>query len=167
MTCESVRDRLPDLSAGSLDDAAALVVQMHVGTCRDCADELELLRLLRRHPIPVPDGLEERILAEVARPSVGRTPFQRGGRRAAWVSRAPLAASIALAFLAGSFWFVSNRAPVTIALDNDDDPTLEYATAILDPFPGWPSSEAHLAGGVVLEHLTDAELEIVLTELEW
>jgi len=167
LTCDSVRDLLPDLDSGTLDSAVDGAVLAHVATCHACADELELIRLLRRHAIPVPVGLAKRIVARLEQPETDleKAREARSSRWPQWVARVPLAASIVFAIVIGSLWWESGRQPSITALD--DEATRELAAAILDPFPGWPSTEVHLAGGVVLQNLTDAELEILLTEMEW
>src|SRR6185503_15034666 len=42
-----MRDQLPDLLHGRLDDTARAVVLAHVGDCIDCQAEMELLKGLR------------------------------------------------------------------------------------------------------------------------
>jgi len=42
-----IRELLPDLAAGSLDDSTRARVEHHVASCAECASELETLRLVR------------------------------------------------------------------------------------------------------------------------
>lgn len=78
-----VRELLPELVTGSLEDERAEEVAAHLATCRECAAELEDLTAafaelaLALPGAPPPPALRERVLASVA----------AGGRFADWVGR--------------------------------------------------------------------------------
>lgn len=165
MTCDAIWDRLPEFARGALSAVDAAGVDAHLAACDECAAELELLRLLRRHPVTVPAGLRDRVLDAVTRPEpvVIRLP-ERARRRFDW-RFAMRAAAVAAAAAVAGIWFVATDGGVdpTVALEDMD---ISLA-AVMEPFAGWPGSDVHLAGAVVLEQLTDEELEFLLTELEW
>lgn len=119
-----VRDLLPDVLHGRLDQAAHAAAMRHVAECPDCAAELALLRSLRSAldvaPEVVPALDTARISAAIAaarRPvrqddAVGRIiPGHRRaapGRRVAW----RLAAAIAIAAAGAAGWSLLGRAPI-------------------------------------------------------
>ena len=43
-----IRELLPDYLSGTLSDARRNEVRSHVASCQDCAEELELLNLVRQ-----------------------------------------------------------------------------------------------------------------------
>ncbi len=61
--CDAVRDALPEALAGRLAPEDARAVAAHLTGCAECQGEAELIRLLRQHPVRVPDGLEARVRA--------------------------------------------------------------------------------------------------------
>jgi hypothetical protein len=77
-----MRERLPDLVAGTLDAATHARVERHLAECADCVSELETLRLVRSAFSPGPDVDVARIVAALPRPgtvaAAGRTaPIKR------------------------------------------------------------------------------------------
>ena len=78
-----MRERLPELSAGTLDAATRARVEAHVAACADCASELETLRLVRAAFASAPAVNVARIVSAlpkrpVATPSAqSRTPVRR------------------------------------------------------------------------------------------
>ena len=71
-----MRELLPDLAAGSLDDATRARVEHHVASCAECASELETLRLVRSAYAATPSVDVQRIVAALpkAMPLPERVP---------------------------------------------------------------------------------------------
>jgi hypothetical protein len=74
MICEEVRPVLPELAGGGLREAGA--AEVHLATCRACAEELAghrmvvtELRGLRDVAVEPPEGLVDRLLAELPPPT--------------------------------------------------------------------------------------------------
>ena len=149
--CESVRDDVPLLAAGMLDDARAREVTRHVAECASCRAESDLVALLRTAPV-APVGLESRVLRAVAVPA----PPPR------WRVGALAAAAGLVAVIGGSAVLLQSRsadAPEAVAAASQPDAEaaeLSWA-ARTDPL---------LHGGPGLAALSDEELELLLQELE-
>ncbi len=116
MICEEVRPVLPELAGGGLREAGA--AEVHLVTCRACAEELAgyrtvvtELRGLRDDAVEPPEGLMDRLLAEVP------TPIRRGiiTRVAAndRVHRAAISLGGAMvgATAVGLLWWRAHRSP--------------------------------------------------------
>jgi len=71
-----IRELLPDLAAGSLDDSTRARVEHHVASCAECASELETLRLVRSAYAATPRVDVQRIVAALpkATPLPDRVP---------------------------------------------------------------------------------------------
>ena len=71
-----MRELLPDLAAGSLDDSTRARVEHHVASCAECASELETLRLVRSAYAATPSVDVQRIVAALpkAMPLPERVP---------------------------------------------------------------------------------------------
>lgn len=71
-----MRELLPDLAAGSLDDSTRARVEHHVASCAECASELETLRLVRSAYAATPSVDVRRIVAALpkAMPLPERVP---------------------------------------------------------------------------------------------
>lgn len=171
--CEAIKDRLPDVAAGTLPQAEEASIQAHLLSCADCRAELELVRGLRaalENESAVPSGLEGRIQAlvreergEAQEESVGPRTLDIGAqgaephrRRApAWALSA--AAVVVLALGTGIIW---NR----IGTEGGPDP---LAVASQEPLPeAWLWDDGMVAGAPVFDGLSDAELEALLKEFE-
>lgn len=147
LTCARVRDLLPELMAGILDAAHRDTLNAHLQRCSECAAEARLVAAMAAASVPVPSGLEARVLAAVHTRPVVR-PWAAPGRLA-------LAATVAAAVIGGSLLFESNREgpqpnPAVPPLAEEAIPTLR------DPL---------LGGGSVLAELTEAELEALLEQM--
>jgi hypothetical protein len=164
LTCEEVGDLLPALARGHLDGSAAETATAHLRTCAECLGTADVLQRLLRHPIATPPALRRRVLDQLHQPA------RPGHQRNAWTTRRlraaiPLAASVAVALLGAAYWF---RADLRrSAEDSAWHLQQSRAQALVQLFPGWPGSDGFVAGAVVLESLSDADLEILLTELHW
>ena len=63
-----MRELLPELAAGTLDDATRARVERHVAACAECASELETLRLVRSAYAVTPTVDVRRIVAALPKP---------------------------------------------------------------------------------------------------
>ena len=92
-TCDVVRDAYPDALNGRLDAMRVDMIRAHVASCDECRSEIALLDAIHAQSLPVPAGLEERVLVAALRP-----------QRPYWQSRRvlSLAATVALALIGGS-----------------------------------------------------------------
>jgi len=163
MTDHSVRDLLPELAAGRLDDEAARRVEAHVEDCPECAAELDVLWALDGARPVVPAGLEDRVRAAVheemrqaAAPVIRLEPRRRSWIWSPWVAAA---AAAVVAVLGG-----------TLVLGGGDEP-LPAETEILAleteaPYGSLPGTSGDLAGVAMLDDLSEEELEQLLVELE-
>ena len=165
--CGFYGDALVDLERGRLGGERARRVERHAAGCAECRDALEVIRVVRRRPAPVPAGLEGRIRAAVRRatrepeeavptgsPSAGSKSAWRVGRR---VWALPLAVAAALAIWLGGGLTGTD----TDAGDASADVVTEY-----DPYGSWPATDGVVAGDVVLSELSVEELEALLEEME-
>ena len=120
---DDMRDRLPDLLHERLDPATRAEVARHVASCAACAEELELLRSMRRALSTAPQVDAARIAAALAasraaapaEPNVRQLAPRaapRAGRRAAW----RIAAALVIAALGVSGWLLVHRLPGAPAL---------------------------------------------------
>jgi hypothetical protein len=149
--CEQVRDLQPDLVSDRLDPVAAAAVRTHVQSCADCRAELEIAELIAQSRVPVPGGLEARVLTAA------------GGRRTTrWSNlRYAVAASIAVAVIGGSVVLSplltsSNTSPAVI------DSALPETGG-----PGWFGvQDAFVTGASSLRDLSVEELEKLLVEID-
>src|SRR5690349_19384311 len=63
-----MRELLPDLAAGTLDDGTRARVERHVASCAECRSELETLRLVRSAYVATPTVDVRRIVAALPKP---------------------------------------------------------------------------------------------------
>jgi len=54
MNCESIRDRLDEFIAGTLDPASAEAVRAHIGSCAECAADVEAAQFLAPRTASLP-----------------------------------------------------------------------------------------------------------------
>lgn len=168
LSCESVRERLPELLAGTLEVADAGVVRSHLAECDDCAADLRLIEALRAATPRAPASLAERVASAVAMDRRAPTVLTR--------RRVLLAAAAAAALLAGSMLYraASSGSPsVAVAVDSGGStavavqpaaPALDGAALMQAP-PGSVEADG-LSGDVPsLDDLSASELQSLLTEL--
>ncbi|HYU57644.1 MAG TPA: zf-HC2 domain-containing protein [Actinomycetota bacterium] len=111
MTCEGVRDRLPDLLLGHLGEVDEAGVRRHLRACGPCRRDLaaleEGLAVFSRaaHTVEPPAELRERVLAAVEEEwtATGRRSSSGRARRAVL---AALGAAALVAGIAGATWGV-------------------------------------------------------------
>jgi len=149
LTCERVQDLLPDVADGSLDAA----LERHLAGCPECRAEAALLRRLRAATPPVPMPLESRVLRAVRIRPLRRT----------WAGPRPLAIAATLsAALIGGVLIVERLAngpdsPAFPGPQPDDPTTGAFLPVLEDPA---------VSGASVLPHLTEDELESLLSSME-
>lgn len=114
-----------------------------------------MLRLLGRHPVAVPPGLDGRVLRRMDQ----RLRLRR------WAPR-PLAvaAATAVAILGGRF-LITRTGERPIAIERQVVLPV-HGGDVFQPFSGWPETDGLLASGVALDGLSNEELELLLTELD-
>ena len=160
--CSRVRTVLPDHIARDRDVDAG--VEAHLEVCSDCRAERRLLALLYEGRATAPEGLAERVeaaLAGVGGPGPKRAEVDpRRSRGGAAVPGFPwwgLAAAAVSAVALG--WGIYPPSPSPA----DDLPAFvdESEAGAL-----WFTDDGEVAGVPAWESLTDAELEILLDELE-
>ena len=169
--CETVRDRLPEFSAGGGTPEEEGMIEAHLGSCADCRRDLEVIRVLRGVRPEVPSDLEARIQARIreeltregsaaagsdSRETVHAIPiFGRRRFAPAWALSA--AAVVILALGTGVIW--NRQAPDLI-----QDPIL---VASQEPLPeAWLWDDGMVAGAPVFDGLSDEDLEALLKEFE-
>jgi hypothetical protein len=102
LTCDACERELVAYADGALHPAVARVIEQHVDACARCGASLAYHRAIARRVaalpgIPVPDGLEERVLRVVAGPARRAARRKRAGAAA-------LAGSFAAVVGAVAFW---------------------------------------------------------------
>ena len=166
LTCERVRDLLPEWLAGSLGGEGPAAVREHLSGCAVCRQEEALLRaVLAVRPEP-PAGLEARIQARVrAELPAGLEGEERrvlAFRRRGWRSWTPAwalsaAALVALSLGIGVVWNGETPAVTSEPLE----------VAAQEPLPeAWLWDDGLVAGAPVYEDLTDEELQALIEEME-
>jgi hypothetical protein len=117
MTCNEVRERLPDLAAGI--DAGTPEVEKHIASCAACAAKLQgfeqTMALLDEWPAPEPSPyfdtrLQARLREEIARPATGWLH---------WLRRPVWAMSLAAVLIAGAILAGKPYVPKTEALNTE------------------------------------------------
>jgi hypothetical protein len=153
--CDGMRELLPLLAGGRLDDVRTRAVTDHLLACASCAQELAVLRGVAALRPEAPAGLETRIGAALRQaPARGRFPDRFMALR-----RAPLAAAatFAVALLGGALLYERMGGADTERGEPALDATLVWAGGADDPL---------VQGAATLAELTDEELETLLAELD-
>ncbi len=164
----AVRDMLPDLVAGRLDDMRVRRVEAHVEACADCAAELEVLRALTDARQTVPEGLEARIRSAIHEeldpgPDHAPEPVPEIRLPRRW-SRfwSPWTAAIAATIVAlvGGTLVLTDHGTNTLT----EEEVLALETSA--PYGNFPGANGEVAGVATLDDLSDEELEQLLAEME-
>jgi predicted anti-sigma-YlaC factor YlaD len=151
ISCEHVRDLMPELLSDQLDAVTSATLRAHLAKCAECAAEYAVAGLVAESRLPVPSRLESRVLAA----AVGRrVTFWTRGRMAA-------AASIAVALIGGSTW-LSQMLPMRGGLANAPQPSTEASA----PAGFIGVEDAFTSGASSLGDLTVEELQKLLAEME-
>ena len=157
--CADVKDLLPELIRGELEEGDRAVVTEHVSSCVSCSEEAEFLERILGAAFSPRASLASEIKSAVAAEmeSDAGSKYSRTTRFVRW--GLPAAATVVLALGTSVLWQRAQTPPVVGLLGQD-------------PFAAvWPSDDADLAGvsivaGVpMLADLTDEELALLLEEL--
>ncbi|MGH7502991.1 MAG: anti-sigma factor family protein [Longimicrobiales bacterium] len=148
ITCDAVRDRLPDYVLDRLGPGEASLMEAHVRACAGCRAERDLVGALRTAPVMVPDGLHDRVMSAIR---------NRPARR--WsASQLAMAATVVFAF--ASAGVISQT-----GLLQGPSPTLEIPVTV--PVLDWTAGEpVLLRGGLDLDILSEDELVKLLEEMD-
>ena len=133
-----LRDLLPELMHGTLDAETRRVVEAHVASCTECAEELALLRSLRAALEPAPRVDVQRIAAAVS----AQTIHERARPRAPW--RIALAAA-ALVAVSGIGYAVLTRRVSVPTVSVAPAPIVPAPAPIVAPSPATPPHDTQLA----------------------
>jgi hypothetical protein len=167
--CERILDLLPEWASDHLDRAAGEAVEDHLAVCDSCRESAEVVRsLIRFRPDP-PTGLENRIQSRV-REEFGDEAGLQGDRDRKQTSKVvPIRTRRRLV----PTWALSAAALVVLGLgtkalldENGQDVVLDpVSVAAEDPIPeAWLWDDGIVAGGLVLDGLTEEDLEALLEE---
>lgn len=194
--CDEVRELLPELDADRLALESAAMLRSHIASCESCRAVASLIARLRTSaPLP-PDGLQAKVMRSLGRLEAveAGTPAEdsggararlhlvndkrdpdrraprsaiRGGRlwlRMAGVRRWALAASVTIMVAAGAvIWRSSTGDDSSLTtLDAGADSGQSAASPLLE----WPAGNGVVAGGAVLDGLSDDQLQALLEEMQ-
>jgi predicted anti-sigma-YlaC factor YlaD len=150
ISCENVRDLLPELLSDQLDAVTSATLRAHIARCAECEAEYAVASLVAESRLAVPRGLEQRVVAAAV---VRRVSYWTRGRMAA-------AASIAVALIGGSTWLSQLLPPRGSVVTQ---PAVEVAA----PGGGFIGvDDAFMSGTSSLGDLTVEELQKLLVEME-
>ncbi len=173
--CDIIMNLLPEWARGAVTPAESEMVQVHLESCPECREALDIVQALQEARPAIPEGLETRVQARLREEfesaggdtgeAVSRLHEQRragvqrpsGGRRLvpAWAMSAA-----AILVLAIGTKVVMDRAGTDMVLD-------PIAVAAQEPLPeSWLWDDGMVAGAPVLDGLSDEDLEALLEELE-
>ena len=149
ISCDSVRDLLPELLSDQLDAVTSAALRAHIARCAECEAEYSVASLVAESRLTVPRGLAQRVVAAAA------------GRRVSYWTRGRMAAaaSIAVALIGGSTW-LSQLLPPRGSVATQ--PAVEVAA----PGGGFIGvDDAFMSGASSLGDLTVEELQKLLVEM--
>ena len=155
-----MRDLLPELVNGRLDEDLQLAVEAHVAGCAECAAEVTLLRSLRSELMSAPAIDTQRIAAAVLAQTAAsprRGPARRG---TPWRIAIAAAALVAVGAIGYAVVTRGRAAPVSVAPAprTAPAPTPPQQVAVAAPGAG-PTGES----GGVLDNLSDLSDDDVRT----
>lgn len=146
MHCGDVQEAMPDFAAGRLPADGLRAVEAHLDGCADCAEELEIVRLLMAGTATAPEGLADRIVV-----ALERRP--RRATRPWWGLSAAAVAALAI-----GIGVTSEQGALGVAAGLDLASELEEGEL-------WVSDDGLLAGAPELEGLSDEALLELLDQL--
>ncbi len=141
--CGAVREAIPDLVHGTMDEGVAGVVHGHLQSCTACASELALVRMLFESRAQPQTDFQARVRRRIA--------FDRQALHRPWWALA----AAAVAALALGIGMGSGQAPMTAPA---------FATEVAEAWPWVLEGELGLEAPV-LEDLSDDALESLLADL--
>lgn len=133
-----MRERLPDMAAGTLDDATRGRVERHVASCAECTSELETLRLVRSAHAAAPSVDVRRIVAALPKPAPLAERARGGQPVKRWVDWR-VAAALTMISVGGLSLAVAHRRSTEV-------PSRNLAAAVRSSDA--PRSEPTRTGGV-------------------
>jgi predicted anti-sigma-YlaC factor YlaD len=177
MRCDGVRDLLPELHHGELSSAVRHRVDAHLASCEECRDILAFLRRVDGERPEARASALEAARTAAAREFAERTrftgpermeegivPLNAARERPRWLSdlrwSLPAAAVLVVALGTSAIWF-GGGGPQAGGID-----PLEAVQSEVDGYAFYLGEDPVIAGGVVLEQLSDDELQTLLEELE-
>jgi anti-sigma factor RsiW len=145
--CAGARELLPDYAAGRLEAADVARVDLHLATCDQCREELELVGMLVATRVAPPVGLDDRVVSALGRRrTVAHRPW--------WGLSAAAVAAVALGI------------GISSGPTRTSDPLqVEPIATEFEEGDFWVSDDGLLAGAPALEELSDEALEQLLQEL--
>lgn len=170
MTCDEIREILPDRLHGALTSEGERKVREHLRACRDCREEMVVLEAIFAGRPEVPVGLEAmvagRLRAELgsARPAGGEAssadpkvlPLSRRRPRATPLWALSAAAMLVLALGTGVIWSRWNGGGMPEGAP----------AAVTEAAPeSWLWDDGLVAGGPVFDGLSEEALETLLEEM--
>lgn len=183
ITCEIVRDALPDVLAGRQVGPEAKAVLAHVAECAECSAEAALVAALARAPERAPAGLEARIRQTSRRqPARRRFDLGRAALLAAGVGSVLLGSSLYLrsrgegppvqvdgraAVAVGPTDAAGGQAPAPVAAAPSHRAAVAPdGRALIQALPGTPEAAGLYSSTPTLEDLSEEELNTLLKELQ-
>ena len=177
MPCDRVRDLLPELHHGELTSAVRHEVDAHLSSCAECREMLAFVRRVDGERPEAPASALGAARAAAAgafeerprftgpeRVDEGIVPLNASRERPRWLSELrwslPAAAALVVALGTSVIWFGDGGQPA-----GTDDP-VETIEAEIDGYAFYVGDDPVIAGGVVLDQLSDDELQTLLEELE-
>jgi len=122
-----MRERLPELVAGTLDATTRARVEEHVAACPECASELETLRLVRAAFARAPKIDASRVVASLPRPRAVVAAPRRNAKVIRWLDWR-IAAALTTITVGGLSLAVSQRMrDVTAVLPSDSAQVQSHA----------------------------------------
>ena len=144
--CEWIRELIPDYAAGRLADGEKESADLHFKDCRECCDELDLVRLVFSSRAAHPEGLADKINTAVH----GR---RVAGHRQWWGLVAAAVAVLAIGL------------NMTLDRTGFTDLPLTESEFEIESENLWLTDDGLIAGAPMLEGLSDEALTQFLEEL--
>jgi len=130
-----MRERLPELVAGTLDATTRARVEEHVAACPECASELETLRLVRAAFARAPKIDASRVVASLPRPRAVVAAPRRNAKVIRWLDWR-IAAALTTITVGGLSLAVSQRMRDVTAVLPRDSAQVQSASATDPNAPG-------------------------------
>tara|TARA_B100000029_G_scaffold367901_1_gene361343 strand:+ start:629 stop:1105 length:477 start_codon:yes stop_codon:yes gene_type:complete len=144
--CGWIRELIPDYAAGRLADSEKESADLHFKVCRECHDELDLVRLVFSSRATHPEGLADKIKTAVRSRRVS-------GRRQGWGLAAAAVAVLAIGL------------NMTLDRTGFANQPLTESEFEIESENLWLNDDGLIAGAPMLEGLSDEALTQLLEEL--
>lgn len=173
LTCERVRDLLPDRYHGELATPLQLALETHLQGCPSCSEEAELVDRVWKARPGAPEHLEEALLVRLRQEAGAVTGRRGGGWRALFGMGRP---DEARGRFGAPSWALSAAALLLVAVGtrvvweqwrgegvaSGGEDLLEAESVAPE---AWLWDSGVVAGGPILEGLSEEDLETLLREL--